>query len=180
MDGERTSRLTPKDKEARLIPTDKQAWCGTALLIASATLGGGVGWFVGQSGSDAMVLSAVLPMVLTGGGFLVLLRAAALSDFAQYIILILSMIFFVITLVIGSLVGNANRLNSEEERRKKELNRSIEFRIKFLEQCSADEYRINELRKRLLNLPPLSSEVFCGSQRPAKLVPHRTPRSMAP
>ena len=101
-------------------------------------------------------------MVLTGGGFLILLRAEVLNDFAQYIILMLSVIFFVITLVLGSLVGNANKLNSEGERRE----RSFELHIKFLKQCSVEEYRINEFRKRLLSLPPLSSDVFCGSQRP--------------
>lgn len=101
MDGERTSRL---------IPTDKKAWRGVVLLIASAILGGGVGWFVGQSGSDAIVLSAVLPMVMTGGGFLILLRAEVLNDFAQYIILMLSVIFFVITLVLGSLVGERQQV----------------------------------------------------------------------
>ena len=39
-------------------------------VIAVAVLGGIVGWFTGQSGSDATVLAAVLPVVLTGGGFL--------------------------------------------------------------------------------------------------------------
>ena len=167
MDGGRTLRL---------IPTDKEAWHRATMLVAGVTLGGGVGWFVGESGSDAVVLAAVLPAVLSEGGFLILLRAATLDDFVQCIFLNGSMILFVIALVVGSLAGNADKLKKEQERLEDELDRNPEF----LKRCSADEYAINEYRKILYRPPPLPSEVFCGSQHPAELVPRRTSKSMAP
>ena len=127
---------------------------------ALAVLGGGVGWFVGQSGSDAVVLAAVLPAVLSGGGVLIVLRSEDRYEHRHGIIVNASVAVFVAFIVLGSLLGNANRLKTEEENLSKELEGEQKYRATYLEQCSNQELKVNNVRAAL-GLSPLPSQVFC-------------------
>ena len=147
---------------------------GTA-ATAVAVLGWVVGWFVGQSGSDATVLAAVLPAVLSGGGFLIVLRSEERYTPRDGIIVNLLVVVFVVLLLFGSSWGRFDlekddaealkqTLKRESEYREQEdskhRKRELQFRDEYLKNCSAQEVRVNSLR-RASGLPPLPSEVFC-------------------
>lgn len=152
-------------------------------LFAFSLLGAVVGLFVGLSGSDAVVLSAVLPAVLTlVGGFFVFksedmefksvkvrkekrkdlnIRAnGKRKDSNRAIVTSLSVVLFLLFLVQGVREGTSIRANAE-------IRSAIEkqdFHLLLLEYCAINKPRINKVRDEL-NLPPLKAETIetiCG------------------
>ena len=121
-------------------------------LLALGSLGFIVGWFVGNNGSDATVLAAVLPAILSIGGGILLFRATTQKengDRHHSVINNISVFLFVVLLFAGSECGKSARQKAD----KYNLN-------KYFETCSNEELRTNESRTRL-GLSPLKSEVFC-------------------
>ena len=138
--------------------------------VAVASLGWIVGWFVGHSGSNSVVLAAVLPAVLSVGGVLAVFRAEIQNGHDHSIIMSLAIIVFVLFLYVGSQLGNRDRKITTEESLNKTLKfqkesewNNLEFQLSYLERCSNNEYYVNKTRAKL-GLPSLDSEVFCGGK----------------
>ena len=144
-------------------------------FLASASIGWAAGYLAGQSGPDANVLAAVLPVVISGaGGALVFqhLRAAAPPTPSNYYLTGFAVIVFIYALLAGTQVGLWVRADGETVAyeqslriRHKLAQSQHEARMHYLERCSRQEFIINRGRQAL-GLPPLSSELICGEPPP--------------
>ena len=155
------------------MPTESSIGWRPAVVffLASASIGWGTGYLAGQSGPDANVLAAVLPVVVSGaGGALVFqhLRTAVPPEPADYYITGFAVIVFICALLAGSLTGLWVRTLSETAAYEQSLlirykltQSQHEARMHYLERCSRQEFIINRGRQAL-GLPPLSSELICG------------------
>ena len=151
-------------------------WCPiTVFFVAAASIGWTAGYLAGQSGPDANVLAAVLPVVISGaGGALVVLhlRSPTPPTPVSYYITGFAVLVFTISLLVGSHVGRWLRDYTDEigYYRVQEFENAAApirhaARMQYLERCSRDEYIINQGR-RALGLPPLATELICGEPPP--------------
>ena len=145
-----------------------------AFFVASAAIGVSAGYLAGQSGPDANVLAAVLPVVISGaGGALVVLhlKSRAPPTPRDYYITAFAVILFTMSLLAGSHTGRWARDYAEtiayeqslEIRLKLERSRR-ETLIQFLQRCSRQEFVINRGR-HALGLPPILTAVICAASR---------------
>ena len=124
------------------------------LMLAVSSLGLIIGWFVGQSGADSVVLAAVLPAILSIGGGFIVFRVATRNgseDHNHGIATNLSVFLFTAFLFFGTLIGNYSKWKADSD---------LTWRYKYFRDCSEMELRINAGRKSL-ELDPLKSETFC-------------------
>lgn len=136
--------------------------CGYALSVcAPAVFGWVVGRFVGESNSEAVILAAVLPVVLSGIGIVFVFNAATNKEHQTRIVASLFMILFSTFLFWGAQEGNYQKALKVKLAAKlaAQLNQP-EARFDYLQNCSVAELRVNTLRENL-SLPPLESSVFC-------------------
>lgn len=147
----------------------------TVFFLASASIGWAAGYLAGQSGPDANVLAAVLPVVISGaGGALVFvhLKSPASRARGRYYITGAAVIVFITSLLAGAHIGRSLRNYTDEhellhalQMERAVAGRQREARMQFLEQCSRDEFIINRGREAM-GLPPLSTERVCGAPPP--------------
>lgn len=127
------------------------------LISAPLAFGWVVGYFVGQSDSEAVILAAVLPVVLSGIGMFFVLKSTTVGELDARII----MVSIFIILFSGSLYGGSKEGKYDKGTAKTlNLQQALEARFGYLQNCSVEELRINEFRKDL-DLPLLESSVFC-------------------
>ena len=156
-------------------------WKTTLVISAPVFLGTAAGWLTGQTGADSTVVAAVLPAVLTGGGGALLafkLKTDGKDWHQDFVVASAFVTVFSLFLVVGTYLGMGleeraaeedivSALEAEENAR--EINRrqsamDLDFRYKFLEECSRKEAIINASRK-VLGLQPIPTEVICGFGR---------------
>ena len=126
-------------------------------LVATLVFGWVVGYFVGQSDSDAMILAAVFPAVLSGIGLLVVFKSATDKEHGARILLSLSLVVFSLSLYWGSMAENAKKAEPESYNN---LRQALKDQYEYLKRCSVAELRINSFREKL-KLQPLASSLFC-------------------
>jgi len=147
----------------------------TVFFLASASIGWAAGYLAGQSGPDASVLAAVLPVVISGaGGALVVLhlKSPEPPNALSYYVTGFAVIVFTTSLLAGAHVGRWLRNYTDEvgfqQARLLELklaHSQREAHMQFLERCSRQEFIINRGRQAL-RLPPLATELICGDLPP--------------
>ena len=147
----------------------------TVFFLASASIGWAAGYLAGQSGPDANVLAAVLPVVISGaGGALVVLhlKSSEPPTPLSYYITCVAVIVFTSSLLVGAHIGRWLRNYTDEvefyqaqQVEQAVARNQLEVRMQFLEQCSRQEFIVNHGR-RALALPPLPTEVICGKPPP--------------
>lgn len=137
-------------------------------LCAPAVFGWVAGFFVGQSDSQAVILAAVLPVVLSGIGIVFAFRPTDNTQHHIRIVASLFMILFSVSLYFGAQEGKYRKGLEEKDNLNKALKAKSaaqlnqrQARFDYLQNCSDAELKINEFRKELLKLPPLESSVFC-------------------
>ena len=146
---------------------DTRAWAPPPVLAAalgilsSAILGGATGWLAGQTGPDATVVAALLPVTVSAGGVsFVLWRQGRGADNRAWAFMSLCLILFSIALVAGVSAGKRDRDVSFEEKADKGFVLQLQRELEYLEICSDRENYINGYRAAR-NLPPLPSDMFC-------------------
>ena len=100
-----------------------RAWPPPTVLAAAlgvlsfAILGGATGWLAGQTGPDATVVAALLPVTVSAGGVLFVLRRQGRdADNRAWAFMSLCLILFSIALVAGVSAGKRDRdISSEDE-----------------------------------------------------------------
>lgn len=151
-------------------------WLAVGIFfLASASIGWAAGYLAGQSGPDANVLAAVLPVVISGaGGALVFvhLKSPAPPTPVSYYITGFAVIVFTTSLLAGAHIGRwlRNYTDELEFQQALRMERAValsqrEARMQYLEQCSRHEFIINRGRETM-GLPPLSTEQICGPPPP--------------
>lgn len=132
----------------------------TLSLVAFSLLGWIVGSLIGRSGVDPVVLSAVLPVLLTGAGGFFIFKSED-KEGINSIVLSLSVILFLSTLAFG-IISTVNAVRQEELRY---IEYERELHYEALQDCIQMELQINYAREQL-GLPPLKTEVImetiCG------------------
>ena len=141
-------------------------------LVGLGILATTTGILVGQSGVDATVLAAVLPVVIAGGGCAALgisfIRTAQNGrplwlprDIRPAAAIGVSV--FSVMLLVGTYVGGLYKIWTQSVTYK-EANllwgESFTLRIDRLHQCTEEQVRINGIRTEL-ELPPLPIHVVC-------------------
>lgn len=135
-------------------------------LLAPASLGFTTGWLTGQSGPDATVLAAILPAVITGGGWALLaykiklqggtwnlaLKHQGRAWNVEYAAISAMVVAFSVFLLVGAHTGRYVREVAEMSK--------IEERWKLAGECSRRQFLVNKGRKAL-GQDPLPTEVFC-------------------
>lgn len=130
----------------------------TALAVATAALGGLVGWLTGASGVHPDVVSALVPVVIAASGATAFYAAQrniiSLSTTATAcgIVLFCMTIFGGIGAAIGARDADANPFSA--------IQVQLLVNERRLEMCSMQEYRVNRARAAL-ELVPLPIEYFC-------------------
>ena len=150
-----------------------KAWSSCILvLMATMSLGSTTGFLTGQSGVDSTVLAAVLPAIITGGGWALFVyhfrRAGESGDQhrnRERVLVSGMVVLFSVFLILGAQVGlyvkevndvkNYNRLIEYEDRRRKE-------RLGILLECLDYELIVNDARNAI-GVEPLPPEVICPS-----------------
>ena len=137
--------------------------------LASVSIGTATGLLAGQSGPDAHVLAAVLPVVISGAGGALVVLPLKRRQSSDYVLTAISVILFTISLTIGAQVGRSMRADDETAtylerlKIKERIHKSqYEYQVEFLERCSKDELIINEGRKAL-GLGPVPDGLLCSS-----------------
>ena len=141
---------------------------GRTLVVLSAPVGLGfaAGLLTGQTGADSTVVAAVLPALLTGigGGLLALALKIHNGDWTPYYVITgASIALFSVSLVAGVYLALYAKETVAYDDAIKQRHRYVDalaFRRRALEQCSKNEYMVNESRKAL-GLTPLSFDIFC-------------------
>ena len=140
------------------------------VLAALAVLALTTGFLVGQAGSTATVLAAVMPIIIAGGGAAALgLSFSGGGDSGQIRRLpatmrpaaALGVIIFSTTLLAGNYAGTSYKVWTQNEARAT----AIRLHLDRLKECILDEYTINTAR-RDISLPPLPPQAFCPTTVP--------------
>ena len=130
-------------------------------VLSSAILGGATGWLAGQTGPDATVVAALLPVTVSAGGvLLVLWRQGRGADNGAWAFMSLCLILFSIALVAGVSAGKRDRDISSEEKADRGFALQLDQELEYLEKCSDWENYVNGYRA-VRDLPPLPSDAFC-------------------
>lgn len=136
-------------------------------VCAPAVFGWVVGKLVGQSNSEAVILAAVLPVVLSGIGIVFAFNSTADRQHQIKIVASLFMILFSAFLYWGAQEGKYQKGLEEKDNLDKalEAKSAAQFnqrqaRFNYLQNCSVAELKINSIREEL-DLKPLESSVFC-------------------
>lgn len=133
-------------------------------LLSSAVLGLVSGWLAGQTGPDATVVAALLPVVISAGGMLFFLwRTGGRADNKTRAFISVCLITFSIALACGAHAGKWDRRNTLDSEADKAITLELNRKLAYLEHCTDWEDYINT-RRADLNLPPLPSEMFCRPQ----------------
>lgn len=137
-------------------------------LCAPAVFGWIAGYFVGQSDSQAVILAAVLPAVLSGIGIVFAFKS---TDDRQHQIKLLASLFMILFsafLYWGAQEGKYQKGLEEKDNLDKALKAKSAARLNqrrarfnYLKDCSVEELKINSFREEVLELPPLESSAFC-------------------
>ena len=142
------------------------------VLIATVSLGSTTGFLTGQSGVDSTVLAAVLPAIITGGGWALLVyhlrrggESGGLHKNRERALVSGMVVLFSVSLILGAHSGlyvkelydvkNYNRLIQYEDRHRQK-------RRRILLECLGDELVVNDAR-RALGMEPLPPDVICPS-----------------
>lgn len=128
------------------------------VLTAVYYLANTVGDLVGKSGPDPGVLSAVLPVIITSTGGIVLYTIGR-SDEEQLLFIGLVALMFYLAFAHSYKVVRNERIEDAKE----EAIANLETHIRYVKICSAEQARIN-YRREDLDLPPLEFRVVCPIQ----------------
>ena len=133
------------------------------VLLAAAALGFAPGYLTGLSGSDVVVLAAILPAIVTvGAGALLAYRSKVSPALISGVILMFSA-----CLVIGVNLGESVLISSEERLYLGQMEfdtKNLNIRRSYLQVCSEEQWKVNISRSALLQ-PPLRIEDICPNVR---------------
>lgn len=133
------------------------------LALAVASLGFLVGWLTGASGSSEtsaphpQVVAAVVPVVITVSGLVLYYAALKFPEKLSRMAASSGIVIFCITIFFGLSRSTDTLGHAAIE----DIDSVLKAKSLVLENCSRQEFLINESR-RLLHLPDLPSEYFCG------------------
>lgn len=126
-----------------------------SLAVATVVLGGTIGFFVGLRGSDATVLAAILPVLLTSIGWIVAFAYVSKGGVVSLATNLFSVGFLLSFVVFAHWAFDIEK--TEDSEREAFLQNA---RARYLLECSVVESNTNSFRDRI-GLEPLKSEVFC-------------------
>ena len=130
-------------------------------VLSSAILGGVTGWLAGQTGPDATVMAALLPVTVSAGGMLFFLWSTGRgAGNRTWVFTSLCLISFSIALASGVGVGERDREKASEKKADTRFAVKLERELIYLEKCSDWENYVNGYRA-VRDLPPLPSDAFC-------------------
>ena len=133
----------------------------TALLVLAGT----TGFLVGQTGADATVLAAILPVLIAGGGAAAVGLSLSPKPQNGHTRVLPSeiremapkgVILFSASLIVGTYLGGAYKISTQS----RTYVQTLQVHFESLEVCSSEEFRINYFREQL-GQDPLPPEAFC-------------------